>query len=64
MMLPINRALANWLFGEQPEEAMKENRCVNCKKPATEFRDEASKKEYSITALCQMCQDEVFESEE
>ncbi len=63
-MMPINSFIAQWLFGEQPADALKENRCVNCKKPVTDFRDEVSEKEYRISALCQECQDEIFESEE
>ncbi len=63
-MMPINKHFAIFLFGETPAEALAENRCVNCKKPVTEFRDELSKKEYEITAFCQDCQDMVYESEE
>lgn len=33
---------------------------VGCGGPATEFRDEKSRKEYSISGLCQKCQDEIF----
>ena len=40
------------------------NRCVaepfGCGGPAESFRDELSKKEYSISGLCQYCQDQVF----
>lgn len=31
-----------------------------CGQLATEFRDEISKKEFSISGLCQKCQDKVF----
>jgi len=34
--------------------------CSYCKKPVTAFRDALSEKEYSISGLCQKCQDEVF----
>lgn len=36
--------------------------CCNCKCEVRlkEFRDELSLKEYSISRLCQECQDEVF----
>jgi len=44
--------------------AITSNLCINppfgCGKPATEFRDELSKKEYTISGLCQECQDKVF----
>ena len=34
--------------------------CDSCKKPATAFRDDLSRKEYTISGLCQECQDSVF----
>lgn len=36
--------------------------CPFCKKPIieSEFRDELSKKEYSISGICQKCQDGTF----
>lgn len=41
-----------------------EDKCVKepfgCGGPATEFRDQLSKKEYTISGLCQSCQDKVF----
>jgi uncharacterized CHY-type Zn-finger protein len=38
--------------------------CVACGKPAEHFRDALSRKEYTISGLCQECQDEVFGKEE
>jgi hypothetical protein len=37
--------------------------CVICKKKIKEkdFRDEKSRKEYSISGICQACQDTLFE---
>jgi len=44
--------------------AIKGDRCVRlpvgCEGPATEFRDELSKREYRISGLCQKCQDRIF----
>ena len=34
--------------------------CALCDKPDFKFRDELSKKEYGISAMCQTCQDEIF----
>ena len=31
-----------------------------CGGPAVDFRNEISRKEYSISGLCQKCQDEIF----
>jgi hypothetical protein len=44
--------------------AIESNRCiphpVGCGKPIEGFRDERSVREYTISGLCQRCQDEVF----
>tara|TARA_Y100000004_G_C8802160_1_gene363921 strand:- start:180 stop:425 length:246 start_codon:yes stop_codon:yes gene_type:complete len=37
--------------------------CAFCKYPNLKFRDELSKKEYKISALCQDCQDDMFGKE-
>lgn len=37
---------------------------IGCGKPATQFRDELSRKEFTISGLCQTCQDRFFEEEE
>ena len=34
--------------------------CVICRKPAENFRDELSRKEYTLSGMCQRCQSEVF----
>ena len=34
--------------------------CALCAQPATEFTDELSRKEYTISGMCQTCQDGVF----
>lgn len=44
------------------EQAKKDFVCNFCKEPILSFKDELSKKEYEISALCQSCQDGVFES--
>ena len=40
--------------------------CVECGREVKleDFRDDPSRKEYSISALCQECQDQVFEQPE
>ena len=47
-------------FGRSHSLAKAGNQCVSCGNSATEFRDERSKKEYNISSMCQICQDEVF----
>ena len=34
--------------------------CVSCAREVSNFRDDLSKREYVISGLCQLCQDEVF----
>jgi len=47
-------------FGRSVSLAKAGNQCVCCGKSATEFRDDISKREWSISCLCQRCQDELF----
>ncbi len=42
------------------KEAIEKGICVVCRKQATEFTDEISKHEFTIVALCQRCQDDVY----
>ena len=48
--------------------AIKNNTCIDppigCGGAATEFRDILSEQEYSISGLCQKCQDEIFVEED
>lgn len=48
----------NDLFGRH--SAIEHNVCVFCAQDASAFRDELSRKEFSISGLCQECQDETF----
>lgn len=47
--------------------AITTDRCVStpigCGGPATEFRDDLSRKEYRISGLCQSCQDGIWPEE-
>lgn len=54
--------LLNSMFDR--EKKITENVCVFCGKSITpdSFKDECSLREYSISGLCQECQDEVFKS--
>lgn len=61
---PVIDKLLESLSGDSRVLAIKTDRCINppigCGKPATEFRDELSRKEYRISGLCQACQDSIF----
>jgi len=52
--------VAESFFGRDRKESFENNKCISCGGPATEFRDELSKKEFGISGLCQLCQDSVF----
>lgn len=46
--------------GRERVASIREDICTWCGKPATQFRDELSFKEYSISGYCQECQDKTF----
>ena len=48
------------LFGRSRRLAIAGNQCVKCGEFDLWFRDELSRKEHGISALCQSCQDGVF----
>lgn len=47
-------------FGRSRSDAMSQNICVMCGENASEFHDDLSRKEYTISGMCQKCQDSVF----
>jgi len=50
--------------GKDRETCIEEGICITCDEAhgivATSFRDDISRKEYSISAMCQSCQDDIF----
>jgi hypothetical protein len=50
-------------FGRSRTEAIENDVCVDCGNPAKDFRDKISEREYTISGLCQKCQDRVFGKE-
>lgn len=46
--------------GRKRVDSIKQDICSWCGKPAVEFRDMLSAKEYSISGFCQDCQDKTF----
>jgi hypothetical protein len=46
--------------GKDRINTIENNKCISCGKNATKFRDALSQKEYTISGLCQECQDDVF----
>jgi uncharacterized CHY-type Zn-finger protein len=51
-------------FGEEVK-AVEQGLCPFCKKPINQedFRDALSRKEFTISGLCQKCQDEFFKED-
>jgi len=45
----------------QRNECIERGICIECGGSASEFRDDFSRDEYHISALCQTCQDEIFD---
>lgn len=62
---PEIEGFLNKTFGIDRSQSIKKNKCVappiGCGKPIANFRDEISRKEYTISGLCQKCQDEIWE---
>jgi len=52
--------LSELAYGRSASNSIKMDVCVACGKPAVEFADEVSRREFSISGLCQKCQDVVF----
>lgn len=46
--------------GRKRVDSIKADICSWCGKPATEFTDALSRKEYTISGFCQECQDKTF----
>lgn len=43
--------------------AIESDSCAFCHGPAIEFKDDLSRKEFTISGLCQNCQDNVFDED-
>jgi len=52
------------LAGKPRAATIHSNTCILCSGPATEFTNEVSSREYAISGLCQVCQDDLFEAGE
>jgi hypothetical protein len=52
------------VFGRDRTQAILAGRCMTCDGEAKDFRTPLSMKEYTISGLCQGCQDEVWGASE
>jgi hypothetical protein len=56
--------LGKMVYGRSASECIKSDVCVACGGPAVEFSDGLSRREFSISGLCQKCQDIAFAPDE
>ncbi len=54
---PGVRSFLNNVLGRDQAAVIKKDKCVFCGCMVKEFRDERSEREYTISGLCQKCQD-------
>ncbi|KKL57947.1 hypothetical protein LCGC14_2230280 [marine sediment metagenome] len=55
----INKFLSG-ITGRDREQTIKNDKCMTCGGEASDFKDDLSRKEYTISGMCQGCQDSVF----
>ena len=55
----VNR-FVNRVFGIDRETSITNDLCVMCGQSADKFDDELSQKEFSISGMCQQCQNKIF----
>lgn len=53
-------AISKHIFGRSRLDCFEAKTCVTCGYPARKFRDEKSAREYTISGMCQPCQDLTF----
>jgi hypothetical protein len=61
---PDIRQFQSRLLGCDVEQRIQDNQCASCGEPATEFKDELSRREFTLSGMCQACQDRFFAKEE
>jgi len=61
---PGTNAFLSSIAGKDREATIKADKCMTCSGPAIEFRNQLSKREYTISGMCQVCQDSVFGTDE
>lgn len=57
-------SLTGAMFGRSRTDSIRQDVCVTCGQDAGLFRDGLSRREYTISGMCQACQDEVFGGED
>ena len=54
-------SLSQLIFGRSRVASIKANICIDCQIPAVNFKDTIASKEFTISGLCQTCQDKLVE---
>ena len=57
---PAINKLLSAIAGKDREYTIRASKCMTCNNPDMDFRDSLSVREYTISGLCQRCQDGVF----
>ena len=57
---PAMDLIISAIMGKSREIQLASQLCMTCDGKADSFRDELSVKEYSISGMCQVCQDQIF----
>ncbi len=59
---PQIESLLTHITGKDRPNTIRANECVTCSAVDLVFRDALSTKEYTISGMCQECQDKVFDA--
>ena len=57
----VEAFIDTFIEGPGRKASITANICTRCRRPATRFSDTLSKREFTISGLCQECQDGFFE---
>ena len=57
----LNELLSCSDYNQKYAKAKATRTCINCEKPAKDFKDASRELEYKISALCQECQDTLLQ---
>ena len=60
MINDLSEMIALDLYGRSARESIEMALCVKCGNDASTFIDDLSRKEYTLSGYCQVCQDQIF----
>jgi len=62
--LALHEVFSRPTYRSDYARAKAQQTCIICSRPAVSFRDPSARFEYTVSALCQQCQDQLFYSRE